>query len=118
MRKLYILTSVLLFLAMFDLPISYYTFLRIIVSIVAGYTLYSLYEGKLTSWIIVFGVIFILFNPLIPIYLYDKSVWIPIDLISSGIFVYKFANYKRVELINQENKEDNKLRISKGLKTK
>ncbi|MGL5959627.1 MAG: DUF6804 family protein [Bacteroidales bacterium] len=42
-----------------------------------------------------FGVMAILFNPLMPFYFNDKSVWIPIDIISAIIFLIKSFTLKQ-----------------------
>jgi hypothetical protein len=47
------------------------------------------YENGLDFWVIVFELIAILFNPLIPLYLDDKSAWMPIDIIVGTIFFIK-----------------------------
>ena len=46
-------------------------------------------------WVITFGLIAIVFNPLIPIYLNDKSAWMPIDIIGGIIFVIKSFTLKQ-----------------------
>ena len=89
MRNLLLIISVLLFLAIIDLPIGYYTFLRILVTIGAVGIIISEIENGATFWVITFGVITILFNPVIPIYLNDKSAWIPIDIITAVLFLIK-----------------------------
>lgn len=95
MRALLLICSGLLVLALADLPIGYYTFLRIVVTIGALSVIVNEYDGELSPWIITFGLIAILFNPLIPIYLHDKEVWAAIDLIVAGIFSFKSFNLKK-----------------------
>lgn len=72
-----------------DLPIGYYTFLRILVTIGALAVLFNDYEGKITGSIILFCLIVVVFNPLMPVYLYDKGIWIVIDLVTAVIFLAK-----------------------------
>ena len=88
MNKLFYVIAVALILAVFPLPIGYYTLLRILVSIGAVIFLVKEFKGEFELWIIVFGIMLIVFNPLIPIYLYSKALWIPIDLAAAGIFAY------------------------------
>jgi hypothetical protein len=94
MKALLIICSGLLLLSLADLPIGYYTFLRIIVSIGAIAVLISEYQNGLNFWILSFGIIAILFNPIIPIYLYDKSIWMPIDILVAIIFAFKSFTLK------------------------
>ncbi|MET3034501.1 DUF6804 family protein [Chryseobacterium sp. NRRL B-14859] len=74
------------FAGLFRLPIEYYTFLRILVSIGALLVLYNTLSFKQHYFSIIFLVILILFNPVFPIYLYRKSLWIPIDTITGILF--------------------------------
>lgn len=79
-----LIASVLLFLAVANLPYGYYRFLRIAVTLIAGANAYSSYKkGDYILFIIFLGIA-ILFNPIIPIYL-SKDIWIPIDIIA-GVF--------------------------------
>jgi hypothetical protein len=75
------------FIGIFRLPIEYYTFLRILVSIGALLVLYNTLSFKQYYFSIIFLVILILFNPVFPIYLYRKSVWIPIDTVTGILFL-------------------------------
>lgn len=95
MKALLLICSVLLVLALADLPIGYYTFLRIAVTFGALAVVVKEYDGELSPWIITFGLIAILFNPLIPIYFHDKEVWTVIDLIVAAIFTFKSYTLKK-----------------------
>lgn len=75
------------FIGIFKLPIEYYTFLRILVSAGALLVLYHTITSKQPYFSIVFLVILILFNPVFPIYLYRKGIWIPIDTITGILFL-------------------------------
>lgn len=75
------------FIGIFRLPIEYYTFLRILISIGALLVLYNTLSFKQHYFSIIFLIILILFNPVFPIYLYRKSIWIPIDTITGVLFL-------------------------------
>lgn len=75
------------FIGIFKLPIEYYTFLRILVSAGALLVLYHTITSRQPYFSIVFLVILILFNPVFPIYLYRKGIWIPIDTITGILFL-------------------------------
>jgi len=94
MKPVALICAALLFIAVANLPIGYYTFLRIIISIGAAAIIIYEFENGLSLWIIVFGLILILFNPLMPIYLNDKKAWIPIDIICGLLFFIKTFNLK------------------------
>lgn len=98
MKILLYLCSLFLVLAMADLPIGYYMFLRIIVFISAILVIYREYEGEITGWVLAFGIIAILFNPLIPIYLHDRSIWAIIDITAAILFAVKGSKLKNLTL--------------------
>lgn len=75
------------FVAILPLPLFYYAFLRIIVFIASGVVVYYFGRQKEFYWVIVFGIILILFNPILPIHLYLKSIWIPIDIVTGILFL-------------------------------
>lgn len=89
MRTLLLICTGFLLLALVNLPIGYYTLLRIVVTIGAGAVVITEFENGINFWVIVFGLIAILFNPLIPVYLGDKEAWMPIDLIAAILFGVK-----------------------------
>ena len=89
MKGLLLLCAGLLFFSLAELPIGYYTFLRIVVTIGSLAVVVTEFENGFNFWVIVFGLIAILFNPLIPIYLNDKSAWMPIDIVAGILFFIK-----------------------------
>lgn len=94
MKLLLLISAGLLFIGLIDLPIGYYTLLRIVVTIGSVSVVVTEYKKGINFWVITFGLIAILFNPLIPIYLNDKSAWMPIDIIGGVIFMIKSLTIK------------------------
>ena len=82
---IYILSIALLLIGLADLPTGYYIFLRIIVCIASCIGSYQSYQTDESVGIatISFALLAILFNPIIPIYLYDKDVWSVLDLVAA-----------------------------------
>jgi len=68
----------MLFIAVLPLGSGYYDLLRIVVSVAAAVIIF---RGSL-----IFIPILILFNPIIPVYIYDKAVWAIIDIVSGLVF--------------------------------
>lgn len=68
----------------------YYTLMKFIVTGVAAYYAYYIYEviKRLDFWFWGFVIIAILFNPFIPVYLGDKSLWEVIDV---GVIIFLIA---------------------------
>lgn len=95
MKSLLLVCAALLFLGLADLPMGYYKLLRIIVTIGSVAVIVTEYENGSSFWIVTFALIAILFNPVIPIYFGDKSVWMIIDIISGIIFVIKSRKLKQ-----------------------
>jgi len=103
MRTLFCFCAICCFIAIFGLPISYYTFLRVLITIGAISMIYhlSLPRYKNHGWIAVFAIILVLFNPIYPFYFYKKAIWIPLDVITGILFlVFAFVNKK--EMIRKE----------------
>lgn len=87
MKILSISCAAFLVLAIFRFPIGYYTFLRIAITLGAILILLDELKREFNLWVLLFGGVAILFNPILPIYLYKKSLWIPIDIGSAILFV-------------------------------
>jgi len=94
MRALLIIISCCLFIGIANLPIGYFTFLRIITSTGAILIIVKEYNQEINYWIITFAIIAVIFNPIMPIYLNSKAAWTPIDLITGGVFLLKSFNLK------------------------
>lgn len=94
MRTILFVCGMALILAVFNLPIGYYTLLRIIITVVSIVVLVQESKEGISFWVVVFTLIGILFNPIFPIYLNDKSIWTPIDIICAIIFFVKSMNVK------------------------
>lgn len=89
MKALLFIASGMLFLAIADLPIGYYTVVRFVTTIAAIAIIVKEFDKEITPWIIVFGLIAIVFNPIFPVYLHDKSLWMVIDFIAGLLFLIK-----------------------------
>ena len=85
-RGLCIASGVILILAIIPTwPYDYYVLLRWAIFISSIIVAYSFYSSKLPAWVLIFGSIAFLFNPLAPIYL-SRPMWTPIDFISATLF--------------------------------
>lgn len=85
-----LIPAFLLLLALADMPSGYYVLMRIIVCLLSSVIAYSEFKDEgVNLSVIVFGVIAIVFNPIIPVYLYDRDIWAPIDIIGAIAFIIK-----------------------------
>jgi hypothetical protein len=89
MKGLMVLCGFLLLVGIADMPIGYYTLLRLVVTIGSVAVVVAEMEKGITPWVIAFGLLALLFNPFIPVYLNDKDAWVPIDLIGGVLFFIK-----------------------------
>lgn len=93
MKTLCIICGILLLIAIPSwLPYGFYTLLRLVICVASIYLAYTFYKSKLTGWMLVFGSIAFIFNPLFPIYL-SKSSWAIIDFI--GVILFFMAAYSK-----------------------
>jgi hypothetical protein len=91
MHHLSLLASFILGLALLELPIGYYTFLRISISCITALFLLKNFGREHQVYSVLLGLILIIFNPILPIYLNQKTLWQPIDGLASLFFlVYYF----------------------------
>jgi hypothetical protein len=86
MKKLYYICSIALLVAAFNLPIAYYTFLRILIFVGTIFVIRNETKRDVNLLGITFIIVAILFNPFFPIYFYQKYIWIPIDIIVALLF--------------------------------
>lgn len=85
-----IIPAVLLILApLISFPYGFYMFLRLIVTITS--IIIIIYNIKAVGGVneitILFGLIAILYNPIIPVNL-TREIWMPINFVTSGIYIY------------------------------
>lgn len=93
--KILAVISALLFLAVAPMPYGFYTFVRIIVCGSAGLMCYQLWNtGYRGTWLWVWGIVAILFNPVAVIHM-TKEVWMAVDALAGGVFAFSaYQKYK------------------------
>lgn len=89
MKYLVIIAALFCFIGIFELPYNYYLFLRILVSFMALIIIVNEFRSR-SFWFLTFLFIFIIFNPVFPIYLYLKPFWISIEALAGLLFSYYF----------------------------
>ncbi len=90
---LWLIPIVLLFIATEKMPYGYYTFTRIAVCGFAAVFAYLEWEGGSISriWASILGLVAVLFNPILPIYL-SRKIWYPLDVGVAVIFAAHLAS--------------------------
>lgn len=91
-----IVAIIFLLLALLDWPYGFYTLLKWIVTGVAVYYAYTIYESikKTNSWFWILIAIAILNNPIAPIHLGDKGLWNIIDVIIALFLLILVTRYR------------------------
>lgn len=101
MKYLIIIAALSCFIGVLNLPIGYYTFLRIIVSVIALIIIINEYNNRQRFWFIIFFLILILFNPVVPVYFHSKPIWIVIDIIVGLFLLIYFISLRPKKKANE-----------------
>jgi hypothetical protein len=97
-KPIAIVCALILFTAVFYWPVKYYTFLRIVIFLGAILVVIP-HNIKQLHWTVIFCIIAVIFNPILPIYLHTKSHWIPIDIASGILFLLEaFVKIKKLKI--------------------
>lgn len=81
-----IFAALCLLVAILPWPYGYYVFLRIVVCIAALFVIAVAYERRQTWAMCLWGIVAILFNPIIKIPL-SREIWQPIDFVCTILFL-------------------------------
>ena len=79
--------------AILPMPIGFYTLTRLIICGSSVYFAYNFYKSKEVTNTWIFGFFAILYNPIIPVYLYEKIIWTVINIVTIYFF---YINRKKV----------------------
>ena len=78
----------------FSMPYGYYALSRIIVCAGSAYFTYQFYKKKEVPKTWIFGFFAVLYNPFIPMYLYEKIMWSVLNIITIAMF---WLNRKKID---------------------
>ncbi len=71
------------------MPYGYYNLSRIIVCGCSLYYAYQFFQNKDNKFVWIFGFLAVLYNPIIPVHLYEKELWMFVNIITAIIFFIK-----------------------------
>lgn len=78
--------AILLFIAAAPLPYGFYTFVKIVVFLCAGYMAYQGYATRqVGGWPWLWGIVAIVFNPVVAVRM-TKEVWTVVDILIGAVF--------------------------------
>jgi hypothetical protein len=102
-KFLWLLAIVLLLVATARLPYGYYTLLRITVAGFCGLVAYLAWQEDSRVWATAFGLITVVFNPIIPVY-FDRGIWLWLDVGAATIVAAHLACRYRLERLPRRTK--------------
>lgn len=112
-RLVSVCCALLLFIAVFHAPREYYWLLRVVVFV--GAALVIIRNIARPAWVVLFASVLVLFNPIFPIYLYKKLLWIPIDILTGLLFlvevIFNRTKKRKIEVTKKESKTFDRDRI-------
>lgn len=93
---LFLIPIALLLIGLADLPTGYYSLVRITVYLISALSCYWSYksDNKVGVATVVFGLLALLFNPILPVYLRDKDVWAVIDIVAAVLLFIRYFTLK------------------------
>lgn len=109
-QKIYFVGALISLIAILPFPTGFYFFTRIALCLILLLITYELYQSNIKFWIFT-APLALLYNPIIPIYLYSKSLWIFINIgtaiiIMISLFLKK-DDIKRLKALDEYNKNKN-----------
>ena len=95
--SVWLVPAALLTLALLPWPYGYYTFLRFAVSILACWLAYEQwkFDDSFSGWVVVFGGVTLLYNPLMPIY-FTREIWGMLNLGTAFMFLWHLASLRKM----------------------
>tara|TARA_R110000744_G_scaffold12647_4_gene37495 strand:- start:5893 stop:6267 length:375 start_codon:yes stop_codon:yes gene_type:complete len=85
--------AILLLMAIFPFDSFYYKFLRVFIFIGALVLIFQSYKAPFR--LLSFTLVAYLFNPIIPVYLFQKLIWLPVDIICGLLFLSSIIQLKK-----------------------
>ena len=91
--------AALLLLAILPWPYGYFNFLRLAVSILAGWLAYEQWklDDAVSGWVVALGGVALLYNPVLPVHL-TREIWGAINLLTAFLFLSHLALLRRMIL--------------------
>ena len=80
---------IIMSIGLLPMPYGYYNLSRTVVCVCSIYFAVQLLKKDDLVFVWVFGFLAILYNPIIPIHLYEKGIWIMVNIITGILFFTK-----------------------------
>ena len=89
MKPFLFVCAALLFLAVARMPAGYYVLLRIVITIGSLSMFFLSLRDAIKFWPFLFGLITVLFNPVVPVHFHDSHAWATIYVGCAILFAVK-----------------------------
>lgn len=110
-----IIAIIFLVLALGRYPYGYYTLIKLVVCGVTVYGACFAKKMEKIGWVWSFGIIAVLFNPVIPVHLYSRSTWQFIDLAVAVVLLISIFAVRKSQSLKQTvdtfNKQSRVIRV-------
>ena len=108
-KLFYLIPLIMLIFAILPLPYGYYTLLKLVISLSSILIIFQIYKRyyEVNNLIIIFSIIFLIYNPVFPIYL-NKTIWIPINILTALAYLYLIKIEKIINLRKLINSSQSK----------
>lgn len=105
--SVWIAPAFLLVLALLPWPYGYYIFLRLAVSVLAGWLAYEQWklDDAVSGWVVALGGVALLYNPLLPVHM-TREIWSVLNLGTACIFLWHLAMLRRLIIEPRNQNED------------
>ena len=80
---------IIMSIGLLPMPYGYYNLSRAVVCVCSIYFAVQLFKKDDLVFVWIFGFLAILYNPIIPIHLYEKGIWIIVNIITGILFFTK-----------------------------
>jgi hypothetical protein len=87
---------------LFKLPYAYYTILRTILCVAAAYGFSLAWQTRSDKWLWVYGVAAVLYNPIFPVRLGNKELWIALNILTVVVF---WAHFVRTRANRKQSRQ-------------
>lgn len=91
-----VLSTIFVMLGLVKLPYSYFMLLRIVLCITAALGVKRAREAKNNNWVWVYAILAVLYNPVLPVHIGDKSVWAVVNIATVVIFWVGLSKFEDV----------------------
>ena len=88
-KNLYYAGAIISLLAVLPFPTGFYFVTRIVLCFILLYIIYESYKDRSKFWVFLAPLV-LLYNPIIPVYLHSKVLWVVINIITAVMIMIAF----------------------------